>query len=247
MKIYLIGVLASILAAFLIFVEDNKFMSSKLLLKPGESVSKLMLRKRKVTEGQSNILVNKILNSYNTMHVSYKAMTVNNNTSITVDTAVFGVNDNSKDTKTIFTVVPIAKNYSILIKFIGNLDKNCSFDCPLSIKASFELRNDIHSQIVDPSICSHKGCYFLGLAEYSYSIKDSGSNYQTKLPKTLNNINLEEAFEKMFSRSLAIEGHFPLSGSSYGNYDGYTFDIMDESEDFPGMVDFIISHLSCKY
>ena len=29
MKIYLIGLLASILAAFLIFVEKNKFMSSK--------------------------------------------------------------------------------------------------------------------------------------------------------------------------------------------------------------------------
>ena len=39
MKIYLIGLLASILAAFLIFVGNNKFMSSKLLLKPGESVS----------------------------------------------------------------------------------------------------------------------------------------------------------------------------------------------------------------
>ena len=60
MKIYLIGLLASILAAFLIFVENNKFMSSKLLLKPGESVSRVMLRKRKITDGKSNILANKI-------------------------------------------------------------------------------------------------------------------------------------------------------------------------------------------
>ena len=175
-----------------------------------------MLRKRKITDGKSNILANKILSSYNAKHVSYKASTSGNDTSITVDTAIFGINDSSKDTKTIFTVVPLVKHFSIFIKFIGQLNKECPNECPLNIKASFELRNDLRSQVVDPSICSHKGCYFLGTAEYSYSIKDTGSNYQTKLSKTLNKINLEETFEKMFSKSLTIENHFPISSSSYG-------------------------------
>ena len=246
MKLYIIGFMASLLAAFLIFFQNNKFMPSKVLIRPGQQITSFV-RQGKNTEFQNdNILVRKILESYKKHKISYKTTTSANKTRVSVNTALFGVDTNEATIKKLFSVIPIAGNYSILVQFYGQISKDCKYDCNINIKPTFELRNDISQTRVDPKLCRNGRCYFLDQVQYSYSVRKLSNSYETKFPKSLQNINLEEAFKKMFSKSINIEQDFPVSDSNRGHYNDEEFHIMDESEDFPEFVDLIVSSLICE-